>query len=187
MQEQLRKVGRVSGESVLKGSGKNWDEWILLLNRAGARQWTHQEIVAFMTVATRTMPLDRNSVWKFLQTPEALAVWLRPLDPFRFKAKQTFETEDGFFGEVRTLKEGERVRLSWQETDAAKASVLQVFLVARPKQKSILVFNHDSLKDGRLRNQMRDRWKSVLLQLLEIVTSQKGPAKSAPRVPKQKL
>jgi len=33
---------------VLKGTGKNWDQWMKLLDQAGAGYWNHQEIVAHL-------------------------------------------------------------------------------------------------------------------------------------------
>lgn len=48
MKNKIKAVGRVSSASVEKGSGKNWDQWVALLDRAGARNMTHQEIVAFL-------------------------------------------------------------------------------------------------------------------------------------------
>lgn len=37
-----------STESVVKGTGKTWDEWYALLDNAGARQMSHQEIVRWL-------------------------------------------------------------------------------------------------------------------------------------------
>src|SRR4051812_34858442 len=48
MAKTTEKIGRVSAVSVHKGTGKDWDEWLKLLNQAGAKSWTHQEIVTFL-------------------------------------------------------------------------------------------------------------------------------------------
>lgn len=45
---KTEKIGRVSSASVKKGSGKDWDQWIKILDNAGAVNWTHQEIVKFL-------------------------------------------------------------------------------------------------------------------------------------------
>jgi hypothetical protein len=45
---KIAKIGRVSSASVEKGTGKNWDKWIGHLEKAGARNLTHQEIVALL-------------------------------------------------------------------------------------------------------------------------------------------
>lgn len=58
----LRPVGRVSGESVLKGSGRDWDQWINLLQKAGAESWTHQEMVAFLKKKYKLIPWWQQGV-----------------------------------------------------------------------------------------------------------------------------
>src|SRR4051812_31302930 len=46
--KEIEKIGKVSNQSVLKGTGRGWAEWIRLLEKAGAKHWSHQEIVAFL-------------------------------------------------------------------------------------------------------------------------------------------
>ena len=46
--QPIEKIGKVSSASVLKGTGKSWDQWVRILNQAGAKNWTHQEIVAYL-------------------------------------------------------------------------------------------------------------------------------------------
>lgn len=53
---KIQKLGRVSNASVRKGSGKIWDEWVTLLDRAGARGLTHQEIVALLNKRYKLTP-----------------------------------------------------------------------------------------------------------------------------------
>lgn len=45
---KIEKVGKVSSVSVHKGTGKHWDDWIKILDKAGARSLTHKEIVAHL-------------------------------------------------------------------------------------------------------------------------------------------
>lgn len=41
-------IGRVSAASVQKGTGKNWDQWVEILNRQGASVLSRKEIVALL-------------------------------------------------------------------------------------------------------------------------------------------
>ena len=50
------KVGKVSTESVLKCTGKNWDQWIQILRKAGADHWEHRQIVSFLKTKYRLGP-----------------------------------------------------------------------------------------------------------------------------------
>lgn len=38
----------ISDATVSKATGRGWDEWIALLDAAGARDWSHHEIVAWL-------------------------------------------------------------------------------------------------------------------------------------------
>ncbi len=50
-----KKVGRVSSVSVLNHTGKDWKQWIAILDKAGARSWSYQEIVAFVKKKYRSV------------------------------------------------------------------------------------------------------------------------------------
>jgi uncharacterized protein YndB with AHSA1/START domain len=62
MAEKYTQVGRVSSASVKKGTGKGWDEWVKVLRKAGATQWTHQEIVAYLKRKHRLIPWWQQGV-----------------------------------------------------------------------------------------------------------------------------
>ncbi len=48
MKLQVEKIGRVSSASVEKCTGKNWDAWIQILNKAGAKNMAHGEITKLL-------------------------------------------------------------------------------------------------------------------------------------------
>lgn len=56
------KVGKVSAESVTKHTGKNWEQWISILEKAGARSWTYQEIVAYLKTKHKQSPWWQQGV-----------------------------------------------------------------------------------------------------------------------------
>ena len=41
-------LDRISSESVREATGKNWDEWLETLDAAGAGEWDHKAIVAYL-------------------------------------------------------------------------------------------------------------------------------------------
>jgi hypothetical protein len=196
--ETITILNKVSSKSVHKNTGKNWDQWIKILDDAGARNLTHKEIVAFVvkkyklslwwrqwvtsgyevyigrkiegrndkgeyaTVATKSFAVEQKKLWRFLLSPEGQKIWLKPLTPIKFHLKEPYEAEGGIFGEIRTMKAPERMRLTWQDTDWEKASVVQLLCHARPNGKTMLGFQHEKLKDARLKKQMLEHWKAVL-------------------------
>lgn len=44
----IEKIASVSNKSVLKCTGKSWDQWVKILDSHGARALSHQDIVAFI-------------------------------------------------------------------------------------------------------------------------------------------
>ena len=200
--EEFEKLGRVTSASVQKCTGKSWREWVELLERSGARNWTHGETTAFLkkkfklgpwwqqgvahgyeiaigrkiegrnakgeysTAASRTFAMNRKDAWNFLASKQGLEIWLKPLSTFALKPGSAFETANGAFGEVRTMKAGERARLKWREDDWDKHSTLQVIAIARKGEKSVIVIQHDKLTVSRVRDAYRDYWKKRLDELL---------------------
>jgi uncharacterized protein YndB with AHSA1/START domain len=201
----LGKVGRVTTESVLKCTGKNWASWVQILERAGARGLTHKEIVAFLktkhrlglwwqqviasgfetvigrkiegrnekgeysVAGSRTFAIEKKAAWKLLSSKDGIAIWLKPLSDFHLEPGATFESEGGVFGEVRTMKPGDRIRMTWQESDWEKPTTVQIILVARKNKKCIIGFQHEKIKDARLKSRLRDHWKNVLMELREFI------------------
>jgi uncharacterized protein YndB with AHSA1/START domain len=199
------KVGRVSAESVAKGTGKNWDEWVRILTDAGAQNFSHKDIVQLLTkkyklslwwqqgvatgyeiaigkkiegrndkgeysmAATKTFPIDQKSAWKILTSKRGIDVWLRPLSQMEIKPKRTFETENGVFGEVRTLKAPHRIRIRWNDTDWEKPSSVMIVIIFRPAKKCVVAIQHEKLTSNRIKTQMREHWKNVLNELTSIL------------------
>lgn len=205
--EKYAQIGRVSTASVFKATRKHWNEWIEILDKAGARSWTHQEIVAFlkkrhklgpwwqqgvavgfeiatgrrvegqnlkgeyMVTTTKSLSVPAAKAWKKLISEKGVTIWLKPLFKVPVKEGTQFETEDGYFGEIRTIKKARRLRLSWSDPDWLKKTVVQVTLVDRPKEKSILVIDHTQILDSRVQARMRARWRTAADELALLITS----------------
>ncbi len=197
----MNKIGRVTSASVHKGTGRDWGEWLGILNRVGAKSWTHQEIVAFLKkkyklspwwqqgvtlgfelatgrrqegqslkgdyslTATKSMSITVEKLWRFVTSREGTQVWLKPLSPFSLRVGAEYECEGGIFGRVRTLKAPERVRLSWQDTDWPKPTMMAVMLIPRPGGKAVFVIQHDGFTSPALRETMRLHWKTAIAEL----------------------
>lgn len=197
MSDPYAQVGKVPSESVFKHTGKHWAQWIPLLEKAGARTWSYQEIVAhlkkrhklspwwqhgvalgfeiatnrrevgqdakgkYMVTATCALPHSVQAVWDVLMSDAGQKVWLNPMYTLELEPKSPFETNDGFFGEVRTLKVARRLRLAWQDPQWDFTTVLEVHLVPRPGKKAILVFNHTGLDSEQTKARMKIRWRAA--------------------------
>lgn len=201
MSEKIETIARVSAKSVLKHTGKDWNQWIEILDRTRAHQWTYQEITAhlgakyrltiwwrgivtigyethigrrvegrnlkgqYSTSSTKSFYFGGKELWAYLISKKGQAIWLKPLSTMKFNVGETFETEDGFFGEVRTIKAGQRVRLRWQDPEWEKPSVVQIWCIDRAGTRSMAVFMHEQLRDGRARLHFKAHWTQVMQEL----------------------
>ncbi len=125
----------------------------------------------YATVATKTLSIEQKKLWKFLISSDGQQLWLKPIVPIKFAPNQQFESDGGIFGEIRTLKAPERIRLTWQDSDWEKHTVVQVICHGRPNGKTMFGFQHEKLKDLRLKKQMLLHWKDVLERIYEQVGS----------------
>ena len=201
MSEKFDKVGLVTAKSVQKHTQKNWEQWIRILEKVGARNWNHQEIVAFLvkkykldlwwqqqvtsgfeiaigrrvvgqtlagkytTTTTKSLHIGKKEAWKFLTSPAGQALWLKPLSPVTLLPGQSFETEDGAFGEIRTMKSGERLRMTWQESDWEKHTTVQFMVLGRTKNRSMVVINHENILSARQKIALKQRWVNAVEQI----------------------
>lgn len=122
----------------------------------------------FSISVSRTFPLKRERLWHLLTSADGLALWLKPMSELEISPGVFFERQDGIFGQIRTLKTGERIRLVWQDGEMSKKSTVQLFLIARKNGKSVLALSHDGLVDGRLRAPLRAMWKQALDELIKL-------------------
>ena len=206
---QVGSLVNVTSLSVEKATGRNWDSWIALLDKVGARTWSHQEIVKLLIkkynlgpwwqqwvaigyevhigvrvpgqnakgqyslVVTKSVRIDSKKVWNFLTSPEGLSLWLRPLSEFEVKPGQSFEAEGGYFGEIRTVKKYSRVRLTFQDTEWSDSTTVQLTLVARLKNSTMVAIQHEKLKTARLKSEFRERWRKGIDEALQTLNFQK--------------
>jgi uncharacterized protein YndB with AHSA1/START domain len=198
-------INRVSDEAVKKATGKTWDEWVVLLDKAGAQKMTHTEIaqwledkkhiksswwcqmvtvgyeyakgrrivgetadVGFEIGVTKTLPISKKQAWDLLMSPAGMKTWLGKA--VKLEKGQTYTAAEGTTGEIRTLKPGERVRLTWQPKEFKQPSTLQVTVIPSG-QKTSIRFHHEKLSSKKAREDMRRHWQQVLNKLQELTGS----------------
>lgn len=119
----------------------------------------------FSITVTKTVHVHPKVLWKFLVSKEGTNIWLKPLsqpeDGMTFNIKTEFETEDGYFGEIRTINKGKKIRMSWMDLDWQKKSYFTLYIHSRDNKKCMLIFTHEGLVDGRLRAPLRQRWEEA--------------------------
>lgn len=139
----------------------------------GRKQEGRNDKGEYSSTSTRTFYTSAEKLWDLLESSKGQDIWLKPLSPFKFKPKNVFETEDGIFGEIRTMKEGVRLRLSWQDTDWPKSTIVQIYVIPRSTDKSHLVIMHEKIKDARTKMAIKQRWSQVVDELQSLTPARK--------------
>lgn len=121
--------------------------------------------------AQRTLAPSAAAAWKLLASPEALAAWLGAGAPERLEAGTEYTLDDGTTGEVRVVREGSHVRLTWQPPGWEAPSTVQVRATEAASGRGTIGFHHEGLPDAESRERMRAPWRGALDRLRAL-----GPA-----------
>lgn len=124
----------------------------------------------------RVIPLEQGALWDLLASEAGLGVWLGPgTGALTLAPGEQYATRDGFSGEVRTVKAGHKLRLTWQPADRDRPTTLQLSLSCprNTEEKTTLRFHHEKLDGTDERDRMRAHWKGVLDALVRLAN--RGP------------
>ncbi len=124
----------------------------------------------FQLGVQKAVPLGREALWDLLTSPEGLEIWLGPGTEGVVEAGQSYRASDGLTGEIRAIRPGERIRLTWQPADRPAHTTLQLTLSCprNTDQRTTLRFHHEKLAGPDERNRMREHWRDVLAALEEL-------------------
>lgn len=101
-----------------------------------------------------------------MTTAPGLRIWLGGVSGFKMKKGFSYKTKNGTIGELRTIRRGERLRLTYQPKGAKHPSTLQMTVIARKSTPRTCVgFHQEKLASAKERERMRAHWQSVLDQL----------------------
>lgn len=132
----------------------------------GRREQGQNQKGLYAVTATKSLQSPPRSVWKFVCSEAGQKLWLDPLFGLKIAQGSQFETADGFFGELRTVKVGQRIRFSWQDPDWNKKTTVQFTIYAK-SGKSLAVIDHSDLVSVTVREKMRKRWRKALDQIAD--------------------
>jgi uncharacterized protein YndB with AHSA1/START domain len=109
---------------------------------------------------SRTVRHPREAVWALLTSPEGTALWLGEGVALPTEPGTPYETADGTRGELRSRREHDRIRLTWQPPGWSHDSTVQVAL-SGAGGKTTLRFHQERLADSGERERQRTHWKAV--------------------------
>ena len=200
----MKKLDGISTEAVKRATGHGWAEWLAILDEAGARDWNHKQIVAYLkanfelngwwqqavTVAyekaqgrrvvgqtadagfqvgvQKTLPIGLDGAWTLLSSRRGIACWLGKTSRFSLTEGKKFRTENCIQGEIRVVKPGTRVRLTWQQPGMQRPATLQITLVAAGPEKTSTRIHLEHLPSQKYREEMKSHWRAVLDELNQL-------------------
>lgn len=124
----------------------------------------------FQIGVQRTLPVSAAALWELLLSPEGLAIWLGELDTLPTAKGAPYRTAEGTTGELRSLRPGQRLRLTWQPAELDAPTTLQV-TVSSPRgatDRAALRFHQEKLQDAEHRERMRTRWAEIAEALSDL-------------------
>ena len=132
----------------------------------GMREVGETADAGYQVGVQRTVRVEQGALWERLLSPSGLAVWLGGVDTEGFEAEPgaTYEPADCTVGEVRTVSEGERLRMTWQPAGRDEPTTLQLTLSCprNDDSKTTLRVHHEKLADADEREAMGAHWRDVL-------------------------
>lgn len=130
----------------------------------GKRELGQTVDAGYQMGAQRTVDAPAEKVWQFLISKEGVRLWLGDT-ALTFQKGAKYETSDGTTGEIRSIDEGKKLRLTWQPPTKA-SSTIQIYLLPQ-NGKTSLSFHHEKLSGLKEREHMKRHWQQVLERIKE--------------------
>lgn len=174
---------RMSDDAVQAKTGKNWSQWFAILDKAGAKKMSHQEIVKLLNskhdvgpwwqqMVTVTYEQARGlrqkhekpsgyeiSVSRIVNAPLA-SVYKKVANE---KTRSLWLSEGGVTIKKSTLNKS--MRMTWKDDKTS----LQISFLGKGDGKSQVVVQHSKLPDAKAAAKMKSYWGKALDRLREVV------------------
>lgn|ERR1043166_2072867 len=170
---------RMSDEAVKAKTGKTWKEWFAILDKAGARKFSHQEIVKFLNTEHSVGPWWQQMVTVTYEQARGLRALHQKPEGYSISASRTInvplaklykafaneKTRKGWLGEdglvVRKATTDKSLRVTWKD---GKTS-LEIDFYAKGDKKSQVALQHSKLPNAKSAATMKTYWGKALDRL----------------------
>lgn len=156
--------------ALLAGPGKVASGWWRQMvavgyeHAKGRRKTGETADAGFQVGIQKAVPMGRGPLWRLLTGGEGLRLWLGSVRGLALEPGARYRTGAGISGEIRAVKAGQRIRLTWRPKGRAGDTTLQLTLSCprNTRGRTTVRFHHERLADGKERERMRARWSRVL-------------------------
>ena len=170
---------RMSDDAVLSKTGKNWTQWFAILDKAGAKKMSHQEIVKYLDSKHGVGPWWVQMVTVSYEQSRGLRDAHQKPDGYQISVSRTVASplsllfsafsddnkrdewleEDGL--EIRKATLNKSLRVTWND---GKTS-LEVNFYSKGNDKSQVVVQHSKLPTAAAATRMKTYWTKALDRL----------------------
>lgn len=120
---------------------------------------------------SKTLPHAVDEVWHYI-TGEGIAHWLGEGVAHLPGKGEPYRTADGISGEGRSLREGDRVRLTWRPEGWTHDTTVQVAVTsAASGHGTVLRFHQERLADAGEREAQREYWRRAMERVEDGLTA----------------
>lgn len=179
---KAKQTPRMSDEAVKAKTGKTWSEWFKLLDAAGAKKMTHQEIVGFLSQKHGVGSWWQQMVAVTYEQARGLRDKHQKPEGFEISVSRTIEapvakafkawTDEKVRKqwlpanlEIRKATPNKSLRITWE---GGKTSVAASFL-AKGSGKSQIVAQHSKIPDAKAAAKMKKFWSEALDRLKKML------------------
>jgi uncharacterized protein YndB with AHSA1/START domain len=177
--ESKTKASGTSDEAVRRRTGRGWQEWFEILDRAGAKEMDHKSIVAYLNENHALSSWWQQQVTVTYEQERGLRKVHQMADGYQISRSKTinvplsdlyaaWEDEDrrgrwlgGASFEVRTSRTGKSIRMTWDQP----GGIVDVSFSSKRPDKSQLTVQHSKLKSPELAKEMKIYWAEALKDL----------------------
>lgn len=181
---ETTKVPRMSDEAVKAKTGKTWKQWFTILDKAGAKKMSHQEIVKYLKTEQEVGPWWQQMVTVTYEQARGLRKQHERPDGYQIsvsrtvnvpiaklykafandKARNAWLAEDGLA--VRKATTNKSMRVTWNDVK----TTLEINFVPKGDDKSVVVLQHSKLPNAKAAATMKTYWGKALDRLRDTLT-----------------
>jgi hypothetical protein len=176
MSATAKQISRMSDDAVKAKTGKIWKEWFAILDKAGARKMTHQQIAELLNTKHRVGPWWGQMVTVTYERDRGLRDKHQRPDGYQISVSRTLgvpvaELYLSFSDEkrrddwlsakglvVRTAVPNKCLRITWKD----KKTRLEIAFYSKGEDKSQVVVTHSKLPDAESAEKMKTFWARAL-------------------------
>lgn len=120
---------------------------------------------------SKTIDRPVEDVWSFITSPAGVAIWLGEGVTVLSEPGAGYETTSGVQGEMRSFRELDRVRLTWQPANWKHETTLQLTVQSAGGGRTRLGVHQERLADAAEREQQRRHWQGVVKDLVAALSN----------------